>query len=195
MLTFKFQRRLPRTVIQAHYTLQGAYAHGGSIAARGGTTVPSQDPFDPLAEGEWGPTLQDERHRLVATGVFDLPYGIQVSPVFQTASARPYNLTAGSDLNHNDRWVDPATGQAVSINAGRGDPTVVLDLRATKFFPLGGDWRIGALVEIFNVLDNVNLGGDFQGNGRSALFGQPLGGFIPGIGYPRQLQLGARLLF
>ena len=200
MLTFKFQRRLPRTVIQAHYTLQGAYAHGGSIAARGGTTVPSQDPFDPLAEGEWGPTLQDERHRLVATGVFDLPYGIQLSPVFQTASARPYNLTAGSDLNrdgvaNNDRWVDPATGQAVAINAGRGDPTVVLDLRATKFFALGGDWRLGALVEIFNVLDNVNLGGDYQGNGRSALFRQPLGGFIPGIGYPRQLQLGARLIF
>ncbi len=199
MLTFKFQRRIPRATIQAHYTLSGAYAHGGSIAARGGTTVPPQDSFDPLAEGEWGPTLQDERHRLVATGVFELPYGIQLSPVFQTASARPYNLTAGSDLNrdgiNNDRWIDPATGQQVSINAGRGDPTVVLDLRATKFFSLGGDRRIGALVEIFNVLDNVNLGGDFNGNGRSALFRQPTGGFIPGIGYPRQLQLGARLLF
>ena len=51
------------------------------------------------------------------------------------------------------------------------------------------------LVEIFNLLDNVNFGGDFNGNGRSALFRQPTGGFIPGIGYPRQLQLGARFLF
>ena len=148
----------------------------------------------------WTRTLQDERHRLVATGVFELPYGIQLSPVFQTASARPYNLTAGSDLNrdgtnNNDRWIDPATGQQVSLNAGRGDPTVALDLRATKFFPLGGDRRIGVFAEIFNVLDNVNLGGDFVGNGRSALFGEPTGGFIPGIGYPRQLQLGARFLF
>ncbi len=200
MLTFKFQRRLPRTMIQAHYTLAGAYAHGGSIAARGGTTVPPQDSFDPLAEGEWGPTLQDERHRFVATGVFDLPYGIQFSPVFQTASARPYNLTAGTDLNrdgisNNDRWIDPATGQQVSLNAGRGDSTVVLDLRTTKFFPLGGERRLGVYAEIFNVLNNVNLGGDYVGNGRSALFGEPTGGFIPGIGYPRQLQLGARFLF
>jgi hypothetical protein len=200
MLTFKFQRRLPRTTLQAHYTLAGAYAHGGSIAARGGTTTPPQDSFDPLAEGEWGPTLQDERHRVVATGVFELPYGIQLSPVFQAASARPYNLTAGTDLNrdgiaNNDRWINPATGQQVSINAGRGDPTVVLDLRGTKFFSLGGDRRIGVLVEVFNLLDNVNFGGDFQGNARSTLFRQPLGGFIPGIGYPRQLQLGARLQF
>ena len=56
----------------------------------------AQDAFDPLADGEWGPTGSDERHRVVATGVFELPYGIQLSPVFQAASARPYNLTAGT---------------------------------------------------------------------------------------------------
>ena len=197
LLTFKFQRRHARATIQAHYTLAGSYAYGGSIAARGGTSAP-QDAFDPLAPGEWGPTGQDERHRVVATGVFELPYGIQLSPVFQAASARPYNLTAGSDLNadgtNNDRWIDPATGQQVSLNAGRGDPTVILDLRATKFFPLGGERRIAVFAEVFNVLNAANFGGSYTGNGRSVLFRQP-NGFIPGIGYPRQLQLGARFLF
>jgi len=119
--------------------------------------------------------------------------------VFQAASARPYNLTAGSDLNadgnNNDRYIDPATGRQVSTNAGRGDSTVVLDLRSMKFFPLGGERRIAVFAEIFNVLDNVNFGGNYTGNGRSVLFGQPSGGFIPGIGYPRQVQLGARFLF
>ncbi len=197
-LTFKFQRRLPRATVQAHYTLASAYAHGGSWAARGGSPTP-QDSFDPLAEGEWGPTGQDERHRVVATGVFELPYGIQLSPVFQAASARPYSLTAGSDLNangtNNDRWIDPATGKQVSTNAGRGDATVVLDLRGTKFISLGGDRRIAVFGEVFNVLNNANFGGSYTGNGRSVLFGQPSGGFIPAIGYPRQLQLGARFLF
>jgi len=184
--------------VQAHYTLASAYAYGGSWAARGGSALP-QDSFDPLAEGEWGPTGQDERHRLVATGVFELPYGIQLSPVFQVASARPYNLTAGSDLNadgtNNDRWVDPATGEQVSINAARGDVTVVLDLRGTKFFALGSDRRIAVFAEVFNAFNNVNFGGSYTGNGRSVLFREPSGGFIPGIGYPRQLQLGARFLF
>jgi len=198
LLTFKFQRRLPRATISAHYTLGWAYAYGGSIAARGGGGI-GQDALDPLGPGEWGPTGQDERHRVVTTGVFELPKGIQLSPVFQAASARPYNLTAGADLNadgnNNDRYIDPATGTQVSINSARGDATVVMDLRATKFFALGGERRVATFVEVFNVLNNVNFGGSYTGNGRSVVFRQPSGGFIPGIGYPRQLQLGARFLF
>jgi len=83
----------------------------------------------------------------------------------------------------------------VSINSARGDATVVMDLRATKFFALGGERRVATFVEVFNVLNNVNFGGSYTGNGRSVVFRQPSGGFIPGIGYPRQLQLGARFLF
>src|SRR6185295_516171 len=157
LLTFKFQRRLPRATISAHYTLGWAYAYGGSIAARGGGGI-GQDALDPLGPGEWGPTGQDERHRVVTTGVFELPKGIQLSPVFQAASARPYNLTAGADLNadgnNNDRYIDPATGKQVSINAGRGDATYVFDMRATKFVSLGStDRKVGLFVEIFNLFN------------------------------------------
>ena len=196
-LTFRFQRRFPRATLQAHYTIAGAYAYGGSTGNRSGAGLP-QDTFDPLADSEWGPVGNDERHRVVAMGVFELPYGIQLSPVFQAATARPYNLTAGSDLNadgtNNDRYIDPATGQQVSINAARGDNTMVLDLRTTKFFGLGGDRRIGLFAELFNVLNTVNFGNNYTGNARSATFREPTA-FMPSIGYPRQLQLGARFLF
>jgi hypothetical protein len=196
-LTFKIQRRLPRTTLQAHYTIARANAYGGSTGARGGAPAP-QDAFEPFAEGEWGPTLNDERHRVVAMGVFEMPWGIQLSPVFQAASARPYNLTAGSDLNRDgantDRYIDPATGEQVAINAGRGDNTVVLDMRTTKFFGLGGERKIGLFAEFFNLFNTANFGGAFNGNGRSATF-QQANGFVPGIGYPRQVQLGARFLF
>ena len=131
-------------------------------------------------------------------GVFDLPYGIQLSPVYQAASARPYTLTAGQDLNrdgtNNDRYVDPATGTQVAVNSQRGDPTSVFDLRTTKFFTLGGDRRIGVFAEAFNLFNASNFGNSYTGNARSATFRQPTG-FIPGIGYARQLQLGARFLF
>jgi len=196
-LTFQFQRRVARTTIQAHYTIAHAYAYGGSTGARGGASAP-QDSFAPLAPGEWGPTGSDERHRVVVLGVFELPYGVQLSPVFQAASARPYNLTAGSDLNadgnNNDRYIDPSTGKQVSINTGRGDPTAVFDLRTTKFFNLGGERKVGVFAEMFNLLNTVNFGSSYTGNGRSASFRQSTG-FIPGIGYARQLQLGARFLF
>ena len=197
-LTVKFQRRLPRATLQAHYTIASAYAFGGSTGARGGAGAP-QDAFAPLAPGEWGPTGTDERHRVVAIGVFDLAYGIQLSPVFQAATARPYNLTAGVDLNadgnNNDRMIDPATGKQVSINTGRGDNTVVMDLRSTKFFNLTGERKLGLFVELFNLFNAANFGGSYTGNSRSSNFRLPSGGLIPGIGYPRQVQLGARFLF
>jgi hypothetical protein len=197
-LTVKFQRRLGRATLQAHYTLAGAFAYGGSTGSRAGAGVP-QDSFAPLAPGEWGPTGSDERHRVVAMGVFDLAYGIQLSPIFQAATARPFNLTAGADLNadgnNNDRYIDPATGQQVSINAGRGDNTVVVDLRTTKFFSLRGEQKVGVFVELFNLFNTSNFGGSYTGNARSTNFLLPSGGFIPGIGYPRQLQLGARFTF
>ena len=196
-LTFKVLRRLPRATLQAHYTLAGAFAYGGSIAARGAAPIP-QNAFEPFADGEWGPTGVDERHRLVAMGVFEMAYGIQLSPVFQAATARPYNLTAGSDLNgdgaNTDRYIDPATGEQVHVNAGRGDNTFVLDLRTTKFITLGGDKRIGLFAEFFNLFNTANFGDRYQGNGRSATFQQP-NNFVPGIGYPRQAQLGARFIF
>jgi hypothetical protein len=190
----KLQRRLPRATLQVHYTLAAASAYGGSIASRGGAAAP-QDSFKPYEPGEWGPTGNDERHRVVATGVFELRYGIQLSPVFQAASARPYNLTAGRDLNadgtNNDRYVDPATGKQVSLDSARGDNTVVVDLRSTKFFALTGQRKVGVFVEAFNLLNNVNFGSSYTGTATSTNFRQPSGGFIPGIGYPRQVQLGA----
>jgi hypothetical protein len=201
-LTFMFQRRLPRATLQAHYTLAGAYSYGGSTGNRSGAGL-AQTWDKPLDPSEWGPNGPDERHRFVATGVFDIAYGIQLSPVLQLASARPYNLTAGTDLNadgnNNDRYIDPATGQQVSLNSARGDNTYVFDIRSTKFFNLGGggDRKVGVFVETFNVFNTANFGSlssNGQSNARSTTFRQPTA-FIPGIGGPRQIQLGARFLF
>jgi hypothetical protein len=196
-LTVLFRRRLPRATVQAHYTLAGSYSYGGSTGNRSGAGRPQQW-NEPFAEGEWGPNGPDERHRFVLTGVLEAPYGIQLSPVMQLASARAYNLTAGRDLNsdgnNNDRWVDPATGEQVPINSARGDHTFVFDVRTTKWVPLGGDRRLDIFVEFFNLFNTVNHGNAYNGNGRSPAFRTP-NGFIPSIGYPREVQLGARFRF
>ena len=60
-----------------------------SCQHRSGAAPIPQDAFEPFAEGEWGPTGTYERHRVVAMGVFEMPWGIQLSPVFQAATARP----------------------------------------------------------------------------------------------------------
>jgi hypothetical protein len=48
---------------------------------------------------EFGPTRLDERHRVVLSGVFNLPWDFQLSPVLQYATARPYSPTAGIDID------------------------------------------------------------------------------------------------
>jgi hypothetical protein len=97
-LTFLFRCRMPRMTMQAHYTLAGSYSYGGSTGNRSGAGLP-QVWDEPFAENEWGPNGPDERHRFVLTWVFEAPYGVQLSPVVQWASARAYNLMAETDLN------------------------------------------------------------------------------------------------
>lgn len=133
--------------------------------------------------------------------MFEIAYGIQIAPVVQAASARPYNLTAGLDLNadgnNNDRYIDPATGHEVNINSARGDNTFDFDMRATKFFGIGGDKKIGIFGEFFNIFNTVNFGSlssNGMSNARSTTFRQPTA-FIPGLGIPRQAQFGARFTF
>ena len=195
-LTFRVQQRFDNANFQAHYTLAKSESYGGATGIRSGAPAP-QDNFDPKADINWGPNRIDERHRFVVSGVFELPYGVQLSPVVQLASARPYNITAGRDLNrdgtNNDFYVFPDGTQA-NVNGARGDHTFVADLRATKFLPLGGSRQLGVFVELLNVTNTVNFGSQYQGNGRNSAFQQP-NGFIPGIGYPRQIQLGSRFLF
>lgn len=81
------------------------------------------------------------------------------------------------------------------MNSQRGDPFMLLDVRTTKSIGLGTDRRrLSVFAEFFNLLNTVNFGQSYNGNARSVAFRQPVG-FIPGGGYPFQVQLGARLEF
>jgi hypothetical protein len=204
-LAFLFERRMRRATFRATYVLAGAYAYGGQIAGSAYfTPAPSQwdQPFGP---GEWGPTNTDERHRVVLFGVFELPYGLQASPVARIASARPYNLVSGFDNRGLsvgsgvlvERYVDPATGQPVSAYSARGDNTFLTDVRVTKFLKLGTERRrIGLFAEFFNLFNTVNFGERYNGNARSTLFRQPINFLANGYGtYPRLIQVGARFEF
>lgn len=200
-LIFSVDQRAPRVTFRASYTLAWAYAWGGVIqgAPGGGGIATSRNSDLQFGPGEWGPAATDERHRVVLSGIFELPWGVQAAPVFQFGSARPYTLTAGTDVNrdgtNNDLYIDPATGQQVAVNSARGTATWNLDARLTKFFVLGAQGqRIGVFAELYNLTNRANFGNLYNGNGRSATFQQPVG-YI--VGYPtsRQLQIGARFTF
>jgi hypothetical protein len=88
-----------RTVFNLSYVLASSRAWGGQpVASYSGNGI-AIDPRNQFRDEEFGPTRIDERHRFVASGVFDMPFGIQLAPIMQLASSRPYSLNAGIDLD------------------------------------------------------------------------------------------------
>ncbi len=97
------RRRTRHTLFSASYILSNSRGWGGQPTASysgNGIAITPEIQFNP---GQFGPTRIDERHRVVASGLFDLPYGFQISPIIQFATARPYSLNSGTDIDGDGR--------------------------------------------------------------------------------------------
>ena len=116
-----------RTVFSLSYVLADSRAWGGQpVASYSGNGI-AIDPRLQFNEEEFGPTRIDERHRVVFSGVFDLPWGVQVSPIMQLASSRPYSLNSGIDLDGDglatvDRLCEGTDPRAVVQAIVNGQP-------------------------------------------------------------------------
>ena len=78
--------------VNAAYTLSEGRAYDGNAASYSNTVT---DPRFPLNPADFGPVPNDERHHGSVSGVVDLPWGFEVAPIMQVASARPYDATTG----------------------------------------------------------------------------------------------------
>jgi outer membrane receptor protein involved in Fe transport len=145
-----------------------------------------QNILDPFGDVQFGPSARsDARHRINVTGVFEIPGGFQISPIFRFRSALPVNIIENIDRNADGQNNDiPATaygfdglddsgtrkikelGACETINCGRGAPFSQLNLRVSKSFPLAGRARIEAIGELFNVFNAKNPAGFVNPNRR-----------------------------
>ncbi len=90
---FSYRQRLShRFSLNANYTL--AWARG--YATNPYHSYP-KDPFKPLAKNDFGPLANDERHHITVSGIAELPWKFQLSPILQFGSARPYGVSSGTD--------------------------------------------------------------------------------------------------
>jgi Carboxypeptidase regulatory-like domain/TonB dependent receptor len=97
------KRRTRNSLFSASYILSSSKGWGGQPTASYGGNGIAIAPELQFLPGEFGPTRIDERHRIVASGLFELPYGFQISPIAQFASARPYSLNAATDIDGDGR--------------------------------------------------------------------------------------------
>jgi len=122
--------------------------------------------FDP--DSERGPSLQDQRHRLVLSGLYAGPFGVNFSTVTRIESGRPYNILAGVDLNGDGNGgAIPPPDRALRIpgdlsssigrNAGTLPAQVTSDVRFSRQWALRGRHSIEAIVEVFNLFNRANF--------------------------------------
>jgi outer membrane receptor for ferrienterochelin and colicin len=146
----------------------------------------------------------DQRHHLTLSGEFNTPKAskdsflqqiysdFQLSYIFTYASALPFNIQTGNDLNGDTNNNDRPFG--VGRNTGKGFDFASLDLRLSRRFVFTEKLNLELLVEGFNVLNRANYSvpNNIFGTGTTPLaaFGRPTAAFDA-----RQIQFGFRFGF
>jgi hypothetical protein len=149
-------------------------------------------PIDPNdLEREYGPSPNEQRHRLVLAGSFLLPGALRLSPVWTLASGVPMDIllpdastrvptlernaggrrfTTGAELNAYLTGLNAAGGvngeplPLVRDDARFNDSFNSLDLRLSRSFRLGARTSLEAIVECFNVFNVTNILGVSKSN-------------------------------
>jgi len=162
--------------------------------------------FDP--DRERGPSLQDQRHRLVISGLYVAPWEINLSTVTRFESGRPYNILAGADLNGDGNGGSiPGPDRALTVpgdlsssigrNAGTLPGQITVDMRVSRRVALGSHNSVDAIFEVFNLFNRTNFtdinnifGTDAYPTHPSPTFGQ-----FQQAGPARQAQLAVKFNF
>lgn len=136
-----------------------------------------------IAAQPYLPNAGDERHRVVVSGMAQLPLDFQISTLMVFGSGQPYQVT--------DQRNGTGPNQVVSY-IGNTKPFRQVDVRLTKDVHLFGhdkaDFQL--IAEVFNVFDRANFQ-DYDGTLPSATFGTP----NSLAGPPRTFQFGGRFTF
>ena len=158
--------------------------------------------FDP--DLERGPSVQDQRHRFVASGIYMLPKAVELSSIITIGSGRPYNILAGVDLNGDGDGgaTDRARGTLADIttsvyrNAGTLPAQATVDLRLARRFPVGR-LNIDGIFEVFNLFNRSNFiaVNNVFGTGSYPSSPAPTFAQFTQAAPPRQVQLAVKIGF
>jgi hypothetical protein len=199
-------------LVQISDVVSWSSAYGGQATASYGGSYLDVLRQNQYLASDFGPTDFDERNRLNGSGVFQLPWGFQVNPIFTWSTARPYSAYAGIDLNGDGQSLQldracvglgPAVKgcQMVPPNSFRGKALIQLDLRTAKEFHFGERMRLQLIAEMFNLFNRKNTCNNVDETFYGSNFGNPVGycgghhGYGATFGNAYRTQLGFRFEF
>jgi len=162
------------------------------------------------------PGQADRRHRLVVSGIVQLPWDLQVSSILDLRSSLPANPTSNLDLNGDGYTGDIPAGvtrfsicrglNLEAVNAFRQSRNLAavsdlscpgfanLDIRLSKSFRFRQTQDLELIAQLFNVANRANL--NIPSNNITAgTFGQSTS-ILPNINAPsRQVEFAVRYRF
>ena len=113
------------------------------------------NPHDIRADWAW--SRQDQRHRIAASALFDLPGEISVAPIMTLGSGRPLNALLTTDAYRTGAYPITARPPGLPRNPFRSEANANLDLRLMKTIPIHERRAILQFgVESFNLLNHTN---------------------------------------
>jgi hypothetical protein len=209
-LLLKVEKRLSN-----NYQFLASYTLSKSEDDSYTNTAPDVYGFTKLVR--WG--LADRRHRLVVSGIFQLPYEMQVSAIGDFRSSLPFSPSTALDLDvpadgyNNDlpTGVYPGSGcrdlDLGAVNTFRRSRNLAevtslecpgfanLDLRFSKFFSFRGGHRLEFIAQLFNVFNRANFNTTTASLTAAPFGGQPTT-LLPNINAPsRQVEFAVRYQF
>lgn len=136
----------------------------------------NEQPNNPYSLGaERALSANDQRHRFVFSGTFDLPFGdedegkkptgiipklfgnIETAPILTIGSGRPIDSLTGFDANRSGAYPLSSRPLGFARNSLRTGAQAQLDLRVLKYFKVGEHGKLDLVVESFNLLNHTNV--------------------------------------
>jgi hypothetical protein len=197
-LSLSLNRRLANEI-----ELSGSYTISKAIDDASDFDEQPENPY--LIRAERALSSNDQRHRFVLSGTFDLPFGdeegskkpsgviaklfgnIEVAPILIIGSGRPINPLTGFDANRSGALPLSSRPLGFGRNSLSTSAQVQFDLRVLKFFKIGEHGKLDFAAESFNVLNHTNVVAlnQFYGPENSPI---PVFTTPNKAGIPRQLQ-------
>ncbi len=167
------QGNMRRFSLVANYTLSKAQTWGCVLGelfdyVDGVCQVPSGFPnagqLNAFGPGDYGPSGEDVRHRLVLAGIVRIPGGFELSTVNQVESARPITITTADNSGRIFISLNNGPDIYTSLDELRGRPYIQSDLRVTRPININERWRVDPFIEFFNLFNRNNPGANYAVN-------------------------------
>jgi hypothetical protein len=153
-----------RLSLITNYTLSGGYTWGCVLGELFDYVNGVCNPNDAFGPGDFGPSGEDVRDRLVVEANYHTPGGFLLSTMQQYETARPFTMTTPVDVNGlGDNFDNRAVinGVPTTLDQFRGTPYMQVDLRVERPFTLDDKYNLAPFVEMFNLFNRNNPGAFF----------------------------------